>query len=195
MPFFAGLDPATLNQLLADLEPVHLPGGALLFAADAAGDSMYVVLSGRLRVTIDRNDGAPESLRELARGETVGELALLTGESRSATVSGDPRHRARMNFPAAFESAVQTDPKLIRANRRAAGRPRTTGARRHVSYAQSPHHRSGAGSRHVRLNEFVATLTNAMRTAGATLCLRRETLPALCGLIDRTTALPQGTDS
>ena len=33
MPFFAGLDPATLNQLMADLEPVHLRGGALLFAS------------------------------------------------------------------------------------------------------------------------------------------------------------------
>ena len=88
MPFFAGLGPATLLQLQSDMEPVHLPGGALLFAAGAAGDSMYVVLSGRLRVSIERDDGSKETLRELARGDTVGELALLTGEPRSAAVNG-----------------------------------------------------------------------------------------------------------
>ncbi len=147
MPFFAGLDPATLNQLLADLEPVHLPGGALLFAAGAAGDSMYVVLSGRLRVTIDRDDGTSESLRELARGDTVGELALLTGESRSASVWAIRDTELVRISQAAFESAVKTDPKLIRQIAvQLAGHERQ-GRDAIVIKAQSPHHRSGAGSR------------------------------------------------
>ena len=193
MPFFAGLDPETLNQLLADLEPVHLPGGALLFAAGAAGDSMYVVLSGRLRVTIDRDDGTPESLRELARGDTVGELALLTGESRSASVWAIRDTELVRISQAAFESAVKTDPKLIReiavqlAGHERRGRDAMLLRRNLRTIALVP------AAEHVRLHEFAATLTDAMQTAGATLCLRRETLPALCGLIDQTTALTQGT--
>ncbi|MGZ8488240.1 MAG: cyclic nucleotide-binding and patatin-like phospholipase domain-containing protein [Candidatus Binatia bacterium] len=193
MPFFAGLNPATLNHLQADLEPVHLPGGALLFAAGAAGDSMYVVRSGRLRVTIDRDDGTTESLRELARGDTVGELALLIGESRSASVWAiRDTELVKISQPA-FESAVKSDPKLIRqiavqlASHERQGRDAALLRRNLRTIALVP------AEDPVRLHRFAAALTEAMQTAGATLRLRRETLPALCGLIDQTTVPPQGT--
>jgi len=114
LPFFAGLNPTTLNQLQADLQPVHLPGGALLFGAGAVGDSMYVVLSGRLRVTTERSDGTTESLRELARGDTVGELALLTGEARSAAVWAIRDSELVRISRDAFENAIKSDPQLLR---------------------------------------------------------------------------------
>ncbi|MDP9131411.1 MAG: patatin-like phospholipase family protein [Candidatus Binatota bacterium] len=193
MPFFAGLNPATLNQLQADLEPVHLTGGALLFAAGAAGDSMYVLLSGRLRVTIDQDDGTSESLRELARGDTVGELALLTGESRSASVWAIRDSDLVRISQAAFESAVKSDPKLIRqiavqlAGHERQGRDASLLRRNLRTIALVP-----AGD-HVRLHELAAALTEALQTAGATLYLRQETWPALRGLIDPKPSLPQGT--
>src|SRR5258706_13667489 len=84
-PFFAALNPQTLEALLAELQPTRLPGGEVLFHAGESGDAMFVVLSGRLRVTVPLVNGA-ETIREIARGESVGERALLTGEARSATV-------------------------------------------------------------------------------------------------------------
>jgi predicted acylesterase/phospholipase RssA/CRP-like cAMP-binding protein len=193
LPFFAGLNPATVNQLQADLEPVHLPGGALLFAAGVAGDSMYVVLSGRLRVTIDRDDGTTESLRELARGNTVGELALLTGASRSASVWAIRDSELVKISQAAFESAVKSDPRLIRriavqlAGHEQQGRDSMLLRRNLRTIALVP------AADQVRLGEFAAALSEAMQTAGATLCLRQETLPALGKLIDQSTSLPHGT--
>ncbi len=145
MPFFAGLRPATLHQLQSDLEPVHLPGGALLFAAGAVGDSMYVVLSGRLRVSIERDDGSKETVRELARGDTVGELALLTGEPRSAAVSAIRDTRLAMISRAAFERAVKSDPQTARTDRGAACPPRTARARYDLIAAQPADHRGSAG--------------------------------------------------
>ncbi len=161
MPFFAGLHPATLNQLQTDLEPVHLPGGALLFAAGAAGDSMYVVLSGRLRVSIERDDGSKETVRELARGDTVGELALLTGEPRSAAVRAIRDTRLVMISRAAFESAVKSDPKLFGqiavqlAGRERQGRDAMLLRRNLRTIAVVP------VDTHVCLPEFTAALTHA----------------------------------
>ncbi len=62
-----------------------VPAGATVFRQGSPADSAYLVLSGRLRV-VRHDDGADEVLADVVRGEIVGELALLTGEDRSATV-------------------------------------------------------------------------------------------------------------
>ena len=48
-------------------------------------DDHFFVVNGRLRA-IQRQGDRTEVLNEIARGETIGELALVTGEPRSATV-------------------------------------------------------------------------------------------------------------
>jgi predicted acylesterase/phospholipase RssA len=82
---FRELDAATLAALVAALEPMRLAGGQPLFLQGEPGDAAYLVLSGRLRVERAR-DGRLELIREMGRGELVGELALLTGAMRSASV-------------------------------------------------------------------------------------------------------------
>src|SRR5262245_9630807 len=113
-PFFTALDPSTIEQLLAELELNHLRGGEILFRAGEAGDSMYIVLSGRLRVSVQRSNGSEEVIREIARGESVGELALLTGETRSATIRAIRDSELAMLSRNAFERAIRIDPTLIR---------------------------------------------------------------------------------
>lgn len=63
----------------------QVPAGAAVFRQGSPGDSAYLVLTGRLRV-VRHEDGRDEDLADVVRGEIVGELALLTGEGRSATV-------------------------------------------------------------------------------------------------------------
>lgn len=181
LPFFAGLDPATLNQLLPQLEPVHLPGGKLLFNAGAPGDSMYIVLSGRLRVSAEGRDGSMESLRELARGDTVGELALLTGEARSAAVHAIRDSELVKISQTAFESAVKSDPKLLNqiavqlAGRERQGRDANLSRRNLRTIALVP------ARADVRLREFGEILTAALQATGPTICLSQETLPTSNG--------------
>jgi len=62
-----------------------LAGQTLMQQGDASGDA-YIVMSGRLRVTIAGKDGAEEVINEVGRGETVGEMGLLTEQPRSATL-------------------------------------------------------------------------------------------------------------
>ena len=73
------------EHLRSAVKWTQLSAGQILFREGDEGGSMYVVLSGRLRAT-RQEDGRSHLVGEITRGETVGEMALLTGGKRSATV-------------------------------------------------------------------------------------------------------------
>jgi CRP-like cAMP-binding protein len=76
---------AALRDAEATLEWLVLPGGAVLFREGEDGDSLYILVSGRLRVGV-AHEGGERTVAELGRGEMVGEMGVLTGEKRSTTV-------------------------------------------------------------------------------------------------------------
>ena len=86
VPLFAGLDRALLQELDRECHRLTLAGGSELFHQGDAAEALYVVLSGRLEVVSEPEPGRRVLLDELARGACVGEMSLLTGERRSATV-------------------------------------------------------------------------------------------------------------
>ncbi|MCQ6560457.1 Crp/Fnr family transcriptional regulator [Paenibacillus mendelii] len=73
-----------LAKLLGKLEKRQLSTGEMLFEQGDAGDSMYMIESGRIEL-FSQTDGAMQSLAVLDPGDSLGEMALLTGEHRSAT--------------------------------------------------------------------------------------------------------------
>jgi predicted acylesterase/phospholipase RssA/CRP-like cAMP-binding protein len=81
---FGELEADTQCDLQAELEWLQLPPGGALFHLGDPGQAMYIVVSGRLRVAIPLPEGGERLLGEVAPGETVGELALLSGEPRTA---------------------------------------------------------------------------------------------------------------
>ena len=83
---FRGLADPILQEAAQAIEWCHVLGGEVLFRQGEAGNALYLVVSGRLRVTAEGGDGRERVLREVGRGAHVGELALLTDEPRSATV-------------------------------------------------------------------------------------------------------------
>jgi CRP-like cAMP-binding protein len=80
---FSGLEPALRDALAARTETVHVTAGQWLFRQGDTGDAMYIVRAGRLQAVDER---AHTVLRELGRGDAVGELALLTDSARAAGV-------------------------------------------------------------------------------------------------------------
>lgn len=81
LPLFAGLDPEALADLRDSAEEIEVTAGSYLFQAGDAADSLYVVRNGRLQAV---QQGV--AIRELGRGEVIGELGLLTGAPRSAAI-------------------------------------------------------------------------------------------------------------
>ena len=83
---FHGIESWVLHELHPHLRCLQLPRGELLIQQGEAGDALYVLVNGRLRVYIKQPDGIEVAVGEVMPGETVGEMAILTNEMRSATV-------------------------------------------------------------------------------------------------------------
>ena len=82
-PLLRGASPAAVEQLRESARATRLTARTWLFRAGEPADRLFVVLSGRLRVV------EPETgrlLREVGPGAALGELGLLTGSVRSASV-------------------------------------------------------------------------------------------------------------
>jgi EmrB/QacA subfamily drug resistance transporter len=83
VPLFAELEPPLQEALGRGARPMRIGAGDWLFRVGDPGEAMYVVRAGRLEV-IDESSGA--IIRELGRGDALGELALITHSPRSASV-------------------------------------------------------------------------------------------------------------
>src|SRR6266851_4381710 len=79
---FGPLDETMLQFVEERVEWVRLHAGDTLFTEGDKGEDLFFVLGGRLRAL--SADG--RVLSEMTRGESIGEIALLTGEPRTASV-------------------------------------------------------------------------------------------------------------
>jgi hypothetical protein len=91
VPLLADLSPTDLKRVAAIATEQHFLDGEVIFEQDEQGDEMYVVVTGEVRVLV-AHPGEPD--REVAHrkvGETVGEMSVISGGVRSATLiaSGD----------------------------------------------------------------------------------------------------------
>ena len=85
LALFAGLDESVLGAIAARVHWLSLPGGATLFDAGEPSDCLYVVLSGSLGVYTSEG-GTRRVVGRVLAGGTVGEMGLISGRPRSATV-------------------------------------------------------------------------------------------------------------
>jgi predicted acylesterase/phospholipase RssA/CRP-like cAMP-binding protein len=179
IPLFHHLGADALADLVSELEFVSLSGGEILFRSGDDGDALYVVLSGRLRIIAERSDGTGEVLREAARGEVVGELALLTGKPRSATVRAIRDSELAKLSRAAFENALARHPRMM------------SHLAMQIAERQSETSRDSQPARNVRTlailpfdenapaADFVRALVGVLQSAGSTLHLNRSAVESL----------------
>ncbi|MDQ2779977.1 MAG: cyclic nucleotide-binding domain-containing protein [Pseudomonadota bacterium] len=89
--YLGATDETTLALLRKHLQWVEVAAGETLMTQGEPGDSMYISISGRLRAYVRNDDDAPEGesermVREMGRGQIIGEMSLYTQAPRSATV-------------------------------------------------------------------------------------------------------------
>jgi len=86
IPVFAGLDGELLDSIADAIEWFALPGGQILFDAGDPADGLYFVVSGSLGAYAPAQNGHRRLVGRAMTGETVGEMALISGKPRNATV-------------------------------------------------------------------------------------------------------------
>jgi uncharacterized membrane protein len=86
IPFFHFLDDGERVSLAAQLEEVQMPEGQVLFSYGEPGDCLYVIRSGKAEVFFKDDTGTRIVLEVAGSGDVVGELSLLDGGPRTASV-------------------------------------------------------------------------------------------------------------
>lgn len=81
---FAGLQPAYLKRIATLGTVEDVAGGELVFAEGAAGDKLYVILAGAVRISRQVAGMGEEALAVLKAGDYFGEMALIDDFPRSA---------------------------------------------------------------------------------------------------------------
>ena len=84
VPLFESLDDEAAKKLCELLESLDCKANTFLFRAGEAGDAMYIIERGKVRICVQATDGHEVTLTEFGRGDFFGEMALLGGQQRSA---------------------------------------------------------------------------------------------------------------
>ncbi len=110
---FASLPPAEIRALLSLLKKQDYPAGATIIREGEAGDALYIIRTGQVKIVKDSAGG--KVLNRLGEGAAFGELALLTGETRAASVvATEPTSVFRLDKDD-FARHIATSPKLRQA--------------------------------------------------------------------------------
>lgn len=114
---FKDFDPERLRRLAQQARRELYDHGEKLVREGEQGDSLFVVDTGRALVTRSGPTGATTAieLAVLGPGDFFGEMSLLTGEPRSATVSADGSCTVLVLAKDAMEPLVKEDPELAAA--------------------------------------------------------------------------------
>lgn len=180
---FGSSDTEALRDLEADVEMRTLAGGETLFHQGELGDAAYVVLSGRLRVVALRPEQPERVLAEIGRGETVGELSLLTDENRSATVFAVRDSELARISREGFLRLIERRPQSLRPVARViADRQRRNGTERRTGQRTSGCTTLIPAGPSVRLDELARDLVAALSTYGTTILLGSDDVDRAFGV-------------
>jgi CRP-like cAMP-binding protein len=111
MPIFANLPRETLDDVAAHLLLRHAPAGEIIFSPGDLGDAMYFVESGQVELA-NEDEERHETLARLIPGDFFGEMALLTGRSRSVTARAVVNSNLWALYRTDFDSLLVRHPIL-----------------------------------------------------------------------------------
>ena len=107
VPLFAGLDGRELEQIAGTMRERRVSAGDVVLEQGAGGAGFFVVAEGEADVTVDGNP-----VRTIGPGDYFGEIALLTGSDRTATVTARTDMRCYGMTPWDFRPLVESNPGI-----------------------------------------------------------------------------------
>ncbi|MBN1966441.1 MAG: cyclic nucleotide-binding domain-containing protein [Anaerolineae bacterium] len=86
-PLFKGVELADCEALVQAMHPQSYPAGTVLFGKDSAGDSVYIIVSGRIEIYTQDDQGRKLTIRHYGPSQLFGEFSLLDQKPRSASAA------------------------------------------------------------------------------------------------------------
>ena len=111
---FASMPSDQREAMAARAELLDFPEGAIVFHESDAGDCLYIVVQGHVAIFSTNEEGGETMLAELGAGESFGEMALLTGEPRSASVRANGATSLLRLMKNDVDRLLQEQPSLAR---------------------------------------------------------------------------------
>src|SRR4029077_9795679 len=102
------------STILANAKPVKLSADEVLFLTGDPGDGCYRLEEGMIKVSMDSPSGAERILAILGPGSIVGDMAMIDGRPRSASVSALRDCKLSFVFRAAFETVAEKNPEIYK---------------------------------------------------------------------------------
>jgi uncharacterized membrane protein len=112
VPLFASLDDESARDLRSLLSEKTVLQNTRLFRQGETGDAMYLIESGRVRISIRDDDKQEVTLAELAQGDFFGEMSIIDGRQRSADAEVIEDSRLAVLSRDAFLSFVRKKPDV-----------------------------------------------------------------------------------
>jgi CRP-like cAMP-binding protein len=104
-----------LKLIEDEVEWLPAPAGTVLAVEGEEADCMWVIVAGRVAISCSRKDGTEVRVDESGPGDTIGEMALLTREPRSATVTAVAETDLLRLSQEAFDRLTAEQPTVMRA--------------------------------------------------------------------------------
>ena len=112
VPLLADLTPADLQRVAAITTEYLFTDGEMLFEQGDPGDEMYVIVSGEVRVLVLRENQEEKVIARRVAGDVVGEMSVISGDARSASVAAVGDVRVLCLDRLSFESLLRERPEV-----------------------------------------------------------------------------------
>ena len=114
LPLFAPLNDSQIEQLVRNAHLERYTTGETLVRQGEAGDSLFVIKAGRVRVDVTREGGAATlAVDTIGPDEFFGEMSLLTGEPRSASVIAETETEVIVVEKSDLAEVISADMSLL----------------------------------------------------------------------------------
>ncbi len=114
IPPFKDLPAESIRSLAVNLEQIRIPGGKVIFEAGAHGDCFYIIREGTVQVYVKESESREKIVLSLLNaGDYFGEMALLTGEPRSASIETMSEVTLIRIDKRGFERLIKENPLIL----------------------------------------------------------------------------------
>ena len=112
---FRSLSETDRGAVAAQMREAIYNSGQLIFSRGDAGEALYLVVEGRIRLSVLSAEGRVLSFGHAGRGEIFGEIAALDGDARTADATALTRATIMVLARSSLKRLMETRPQLAQA--------------------------------------------------------------------------------